>query len=235
MESYLADVRLPAVIITAFVDSINPCAIGVLILLISTLMALAENKRRMLFAGFVYIMAVYVTYFLAGLGLLAVIQRLDISEFVGLVVGGLVIVLGLIEIKDAFLKKGEVPTLGISPKHAAQIKKLMKTTTVPGVIMLGIFVAAVELPCTGGPYLAITAMLSKNFDTRAVVYLLIYNFIFVLPLITIVCIAYFGTTISKLQGWKENNKKRMRLATGLLMVALGALLILFATDVLRLG
>jgi len=105
MESILTDVRLPTVIITALVDSINPCAIGVLILLCSTLISLAEEKRRMLFVGFVYIVAVYVTYFLAGLGLLTVIQKLDIAQFVGLLVGGLVIVLGLVEIKDAYSKK----------------------------------------------------------------------------------------------------------------------------------
>ncbi|HLG25714.1 MAG TPA: GAP family protein [Candidatus Gracilibacteria bacterium] len=233
METVLQDVRLPTVIVTALVDSINPCAIGVLILLVSTLSALHENKNRMLFVGFIYIAAVYVTYFLAGIGLLTVIQKLNLAQFVGLLVGGFVILLGLIEMKGYFFESRAF-MLQINPKHAKRIKEMVKKTSVPGVIVLGIFVAAVELPCTGGPYLAITAMLSKRFDLMAIYYLLIYNFIFVLPLIVIVGLAYAGTSIESLKKWKDKNKKFMRLATGLLMVGLGVLLILFALDIIKL-
>lgn len=62
---------LGVVIVTGLVDSINPCAIGVLILLISTLLVLAHNRMKMLWVGLIYIAAVYVSYFLAGLGLTA--------------------------------------------------------------------------------------------------------------------------------------------------------------------
>ena len=228
------DIRLTAVIVTALVDSINPCAIGVLILLISTLLSLSKDKKKMIFVGTIYILAVYITYFLAGLGLLTVIQRLDIAEFVGIIVGALIIILGFVEIKDFFFY-GKGFSLAIAPKYVEKIKSMSKKTTIPGAIGLGIFVAAVELPCTGGPYLAITALLSKNFDTRAVYLLLLYNFIFVLPLIIIVALAYWGTSIEKLKDWKTKYKKWMRLATGLLMIALGVLLILFATDYISLA
>lgn len=230
----LSDVRLPAVIVTALVDSINPCAIGVLILLLSTLMGLANDRKRMLWVGILYIVVVYITYFVAGLGLLTVIQKLDIAQFVGLLVGGLVVILGLVEMKDFFFY-GKGFTLEISPRNSAKIQEMVKKTSVPGVIVLGFFVAAVELPCTGGPYLAITALLSKNFDLRAIYYLLIYNFIFVLPLIVILVMAFFGTSIKSLQSWKQKNKKWMRLITGLVMVGLGILLILFALDVISLS
>lgn len=238
METFVADLRLPTVIVTALIDSINPCAIGVLILLISTLLSLSENKARMLRVGLIYIVAVYVSYFVAGLGLLTVLQRLplDLAQFIGMLVGGIVVILGLVELKDAFFhKEGKSPTLGINPKYVDKIKEMAKKTTVPGVIALGVFVAAVELPCTGGPYLAITALLAKQFDAKALIYLAIYNFIFVLPLIVIVGIAYLGTSAEKLKGWKNANKKWMRLATGLLMIGLGILLILFAADVISLG
>lgn len=238
MESIVADLRLSAVVVTALVDSINPCAIGVLILLISTLLGLSEDRKRMIFVGIVYIVAVYVAYFVAGLGLITVLQRLplDLAQFIGMLVGGIVVILGLVELKDAFfVKEGERTTLGINPKHAEKIKEMAKKTSVPGVIVLGFFVAAVELPCTGGPYLAITTMLSKQFDFRAFIYLAIYNFIFVLPLIVIVLLAYFGTTVGVLKKWKDANKKWMRLGMGLLMIGLGVLLILFAADVISLG
>jgi len=233
MENLLQDVRLPAVIITALVDSINPCAIGVLILLISTLISLMNDKKRMLMVGFIYVTAVYVTYFLAGLGLLTIIQKLDLAQFVGLIVGAIVIVMGLIELKDYWKGNGNF-TFSINPKYTEKIKTMAQKATVPGVILMGIFVAAVELPCTGGPYLAITALLSKQFDWLAFVYLVIYNFIFILPLIVIVALAYLGMTTGRLKEWKDKNRKCMKLASGLLMLFLGIFLILFALDVISL-
>lgn len=233
MENFLQDVRLPAVIITALVDSINPCAIGVLILLISTLISLMNNKKRLLLVGFIYVVAVYITYFMAGLGLLTIIQKLDLAQFVGLLVGLIIIIMGLIELKDYFKGNGNF-TFSINPKYTEKIKRMALKATIPGVIFMGIFVAAVELPCTGGPYLAITAMLSKRLDWLALVYLAIYNFIFVLPLIVIVALAYLGMTTGKLKEWKEKNRKCMKLSSGILMLILGLFLILFALDVINL-
>lgn len=226
-------VTIPIVLITALIDSINPCAIGVLVLLISTLLAI-ENKRRMFFIGVIYIAAVYITYFLAGIGLLLVIQRLNIAEPLGIAVGALIVVLGLVDIKD-FFWYGDGFSLAIRPAHAERIKKWVKKVSLPGAVALGVFVAAVELPCTGGPYLAITTLLAKGFDIEAVWLLLIYNFIFVLPLIIIVMAAYFGTSIKRIQEWKNQHRKWMRLAEGILMVCLGILLVLFSKGIISLS
>ena len=225
-------VELPAlsvVIPTALVDSINPCAIGVLILMISTLLRFHHNKKRMLEIGIIYITAVYVTYFLAGIGLLLFIQKLNIAEPLGIAVGALVIILGLIEIKD-FWWYGQGISLRIPAKRSEQIKKYVNKLSIHGAIILGIFVAAVELPCTGGPYLAITTLLAKlGFNLKVISYLLFYNFIFVLPLIVILALVYFGLSTKRVKQWKEKEKKWMRLWTGIVMIVLGILLILFAT------
>lgn len=235
MDSLLQDVRLPTVIVTALVDSINPCAIGVLILLVSGLLTLVENRKRMLFVSMIYISAVYITYFLAGLGYLSIVQSLNgnVSQFIGLLVGAFVVFLGLIDIKDVCCGKTHF-TLAINPKHSERIKSMTMKTTISGMILLGIFVAAVELPCTGGPYLAITTLLSKQFDLNAFLYLALYNLIFVLPLIVITGLAYIGTTAGKLKNWKESNKRLMRLGSGIVMVSLGILLILYALNIISL-
>lgn len=223
---------IPVVISTALVDSINPCAIGVLILLMSTLLALSHDRKRMLMTGVIYLIAIYITYFLAGIGLLLFIQRFNLAEPIGVIVGVIIIILGLIEIKD-FWWYGKGISLTIPHKRSLQIEKMVKKITLPGAILLGVFVAAVELPCTGGPYLAITALLSKiGLDILVVGYLLLYNFIFVLPLIILLLIVYFGASTKKLQKWKQKNRKWMRLITGLVLVGLGILLILFAKNVI---
>jgi len=226
---------LPIVLTTALVDSINPCAIGVLVLMIGTLLALSRNKHKMLVIGLIYIAAVYITYFLAGVGLLLFIQRFNLAEPIGIAVGSLVIILGLVEIKD-FWWYGKGFTLAIPYKRSKQIEEKIKKLTIPGAIALGIFVAAVELPCTGGPYLAITTLLAKiGFDPTVISYLLLYNFIFVLPLLVILLLVYFGLSAKKVEGWRKKNRKWMRLITGLIMVGLGILLILFAMNIIKLG
>jgi cytochrome c biogenesis protein CcdA len=223
----MVDLKFVTVITTALVDSINPCAIGVLILLISTLMALSKNRHRMLMVGLIYISAVYVAYFSAGLGLLYFIQRFQVADLIGTIVGVLVILLGFIEIKD-FFWYGRGISLTIPKSQLKKLKQKVTKASIPGVIILGFFVAAVELPCTGGPYLAITTILAKDFQWIAVWYLVIYNFIFVLPLIIILLIAYTTSDIKAIEKWKTKHRKWMRLATGLVMVALGILLILYA-------
>ena len=66
-------------------------------------------------------------------------------------------------------------------------------------------------------------------------YLILYNFIFVLPLIIILLLVYFGARAKKMQKWKNKNRKWMRLFTGLIMVGLGVLLILFSLNIINLG
>jgi cytochrome c biogenesis protein CcdA len=234
----MADISLPTlpvVLITALIDSINPCAIGVLILLIATLVSLSKDRKKMLVVGMIYISAVFVTYLAAGFGLLVFIQRLNISNTLSWIVGILVIGMGLLEIKD-FFWYGKGLTLQIPPKRAEQIKKMMKKISIPGSIILGIFVAAVELPCTGGPYLAITTLLAKiGFSFEVFWLLVLYNIIFVLPLLIILLLVYFGVKAKTIKAWKNKQKKWMRLFIGLVMLALGIALLLWAKGIINFG
>ena len=226
VQAYLP--TLGTVVTTALIDSINPCAIGVLILLVSIMIAF-KTKREMLFYGFVYVFSVFLTYILAGFGILYFLSAvpLFISEYISILVGSLIVVAGLIEIKD-FFWYGQGITLAIPPERAKQIHEMTKKITLPGVIFLGIFVAGVELPCTGAPYLAILLLLSQNFNFVAFMMLILYNIIFVLPLIIILLMVYFGFKIQHIKRWKQNNRTYMRLATGVILILLGWLLILIA-------
>src|SRR3989344_1613220 len=228
--------QIGTVIVTALIDSINPCAIGVLILLVSTIISTAQSKQQLLKMGLIYIAAVYVVYFSAGLGLTAFLSYvpLIVSSLISIVVGLIIITAALIEIKD-FFWYGQGISLMIPADKAKDIHNLSKNVTVPGMIVLGAFVAAVELPCTGGPYLAITLVLSQNFNLTAILLLAFYNLIFVLPLLIILLLAFFGAKIQDIKMWKDMNKAYMRLAIGLLLVVLGWLLILIANGTINFG
>ncbi|MBI5152669.1 GAP family protein [Candidatus Peregrinibacteria bacterium] len=223
----MEDLRFLTVFLTALVDSVNPCAIGVLVILITTILSLYEDRKKLIRVGLIYIAAVYVSYFLAGVGLLYFIHKLQIADKLGVFVGALIILLGLVEIKD-FFWYGKGFSLKIPESKMEKIKKHIEKITIPGAIVLGFFVSAVELPCTGGPYLAITTMLAREIDFRTICYLLFYNFIFVLPLIVIIVLAYLGGSIVKISEWKQEKKALMRLFTGIFMIGLGVVLFYYS-------
>ncbi len=146
----------------------------------------------------------------------------------------MIIIFGFFEIKDYFWY-GRGFSLGIPPQFIDTIHKLSKNVTVPGVFLMGAFVAGVELPCTGAPYLAIITILSLNFDFTAFLLLVLYNIIFVLPLIFILVLVACGVQLKSVDAWKQDSKGMMRLLIGLLLVGLGWLLILIANGTINFG
>ena len=176
---------------------------------------------KTLLIGIIYITTVYLTYLLAGLGLLAGIQSLGISEIVYMVAGVLALGFGVLNIKDFFAPK-EGYCLEIPINCRPKMKQLIKDISIPGAFILGFFVSLVELPCSGAVYFTILGMLSHSSTfAEALIYLIIYNFVFVLPLIIILLIAR-GWTEEKATEFRRGNLYRyIRLAMGLLLMFLG--------------
>ena len=234
VEAYIP--TLTVVLTTALIDSINPCAIGVLILMLSVLLGRGKSTSRILFLGSVYIFSVFTVYFLAGLGLMYFLANIPlwITEYISITVGAFIIAAGIIEIKDYFWY-GKGLSLAIPLVFTKKVHNLSTKTTVLGIVFLGAFVSAVELPCTGAPYLAIITLLSQYFDSTAFILLMVYNIIFVAPLAIILILVAMGKSLYNVKKWKQENRGIMRLCIGLLLVAMGWLLILIANGVINLG
>ncbi len=234
VEAFLPTIGV--IVTTGAIDSINPCAIGVLILMISVLLASKQSLRKMLFLGSLYVLSVFTVYLLAGLGLIYFFANIPliVTEYLSITVGSLIIFAGILEIKD-FFWYGRGLSLTIPPTFAKKLDKYAARTTIPGVIFLGAFVSAVELPCTGAPYLAIITLLSQYFDFTALMLLILYNIIFVAPLIIILLMVAGGFELYKVKKWKQESRGVMRLAIGLTLFVLGWLLILIANGIINLG
>ncbi len=225
------------VLASAAIDSINPCAIGVLILMVSVILGQGGGTKKLLLNGFAYIFAIFTTYLLAGLGLVYAFATIPIvvAEYLSLAVASLVILAAVFEIKDYFFY-GKGFSLQIPKYFANKIHQYSTTkTSLWGVMFLGAFVAAVELPCTGAPYLAIITILRIDFNFTAFLLMVLYNLIFVAPLIVILIMVAGGAKISMVSKWKEESKGTMRLFMGLLLAALGWILILIANGTINFG
>ncbi len=208
-----------------------------LILMVSVILGQGGTTRKLLLNGFAYIFAIFTTYLLAGLGLVYAFTTIPIvvAEYLSLAVGSLVVLAALLEIKDYFwYGKGfslQIPTYFANKIHEYSTSK----TTTFGVMLLGAFVAAVELPCTGAPYLAIITILRIDFNAAAFALMVLYNLIFVAPLIVILIMVAGGAKISLVSKWKEDKQGTMRLMMGLLLAALGWILLLIANGTFNFG
>ena len=184
------------------------------------------NKKRALKIGLFYILTVYLVYLSAGLGLLATLQWLSfISRYVMFVAAFLAILAGLINIKD-FFWYGKGITLAIPESKKPIIEKYVKYGSIPSAIILGFLVALFELPCTGGFYLAILSLLATQTTfVTGLWYLIFYNLIFILPLALIVLLVYYGWEPKRMEAIRNTNRKWLRLAMGIILIALGLSLI----------
>jgi cytochrome c biogenesis protein CcdA len=192
----------------AFADSLNPCAISVLLILI----ALAAATVGIWKTGIAYILGNFVAYLLIGFGLFTVLQQFNLPVYLSKVIGVATIILAV------FTLYSRIP--GASKPT---IKKLLHAATSPiFAFIAGAAISAIELPCTVGPYfLALTLVTQYHVSRLALLgYLLLYNTIFVLPLVVVLLAYHFA-------GVTEVPKKYIRWTSAILLLVLGVVLLVF--------
>ncbi|MEM2916542.1 MAG: cytochrome c biogenesis protein CcdA [Candidatus Woesearchaeota archaeon] len=224
----LSSFTLLTIISAALVDSINPCAIAVLLILIAALLA-AGQKERVLRAGFTFTLSIYISYLLFGLGLFSALQISGISYWFYKIVGALAIIIGLANIKDYFWYGAGGFVMEIPRSWRPALKKILSgVTSAWGAFLAGFVVCLFELPCTGGPYIVILGLLAERMTMLASLpLLLLYNVFFVLPLVLITILVYFGySNVEKATEWKERNIRRLHLFAGIVMLVLGLLIVI---------
>ena len=228
------DFTLGKITVLALADSVNPCAIAVLaMVLITILIQNPEKRNKVLYSGLAFISAIFIGYIFYGIVLVQFFKTF--AEFLGnnsiYVYNGLAVlamVLGALNIKDFFFyKKGSLATempIFLRPKVKRTIEKI---TSPSGAFIIGFLVTLFLLPCTIGPYIVASGLLSGLTFMQTIPWLLYYNIIFLIPMFLIVCLVYFGfTRVEDVSGWKERNIKKLHLIAGILLFLVGLSLLL---------
>lgn len=215
---------LPLIGAAALIDSINPCAFSILLLTIAFLLSIGKLRTNILRLGGFYILGIFLVYMLIGLGIFQTLHIFDTPHFMGKLGASLLIALGLINLINEFFPAFPIK-LRIPQAAHHKMAELMNKASIPAVFGLGALVGLCEFPCTGGPYLMVLGLLH---DTATFAsgfgYLLLYNLIFILPLVLILFLASNEALFSKVQAWQRSENKLMRLGGGIAMVALGTLI-----------
>ncbi len=220
-------------------DSINPCIMAVMLIMLATLASIKEYKRMREF-GIAYIVCVYVSYLAIGvlliLGSMYLVNQLStfasqVATVTKWVVAGILVFAGLINIKDFFFW-GRGITFNINERHKQKVIELAKRASIAAVVSIAVFVTVVEFPCSGIMYLgAIFYWVSQGVNPWQVfAYLLLYNVIFVLPLVIMLWIALAGKKVREgnVRGATAillRNKEKFRLVMGLALLGLAYLVL----------
>jgi len=217
---------LSTVLLTGLVDGINPCAMAILLFFITFLFSIRKNRWAIAQMGLVYIAAVYVVYFLVGLGLLKV-SGLAQGHWLGQVGAGLLILFGSISVINALFPKFpirlELPEFG-----KEGLKTWMYRATLPASLVLGTLMGLESFPCSGGPYVAILGLIGSQTEFwQGFAYLALYNLMFVLPLIVILGLSLNPVMGRKIQEWERSSSRMVRGVTGAIMALLGLGLLLW--------
>lgn len=215
------------VLLNGLLDSINPCAIAVLLIFIALLFTLRKTRQTVILFGFIYIAVVFLTYLAIGLGILKVFSILNTPHFLAKAMAAIVLAVGLWGLKEYFWP-GKFILLSIPLKARQLIASFAHKASLSATIIMGVLVGVTEFPCSGAIYLATVGLLSlKTTFLKGLAYLLLYNFMFVFPLIVLLILASNRVVTEKYLNFDETNSGRLRLLSALIMITLGIVLLVW--------
>ena len=145
---------LPLLLGTGFLDGLNPCAFAVLLFFIAFLFTIRRTTGSIWIMGLIYVAAIYLAYFLIGLGLMQAVLFTNDHHLMAKIGSWLVIGLGFINLKDYFFPQLPIH-LRIPTIAHGTIQDWLKQATFPAAGVGGFLVGLCTFPCSGGIYVAI--------------------------------------------------------------------------------
>lgn len=240
LEDLFKSMSWAAVVFAGLVDGLNPCAFATLIFFVSYLTLSGRKGREVLGVGCAFTLGVFLAYLAVGLGFYKVLDLLGetltvINRWVYGLTATFCLGLAVFSLIDFFkVRKGG--TADMTLKLPESLRKRINTTIrkgrnqtayVGGAFLTGLVVSFLELACTGQVYLPTIIAVSSNPDLRAqaIGYLVLYNLMFIVPLIVVFILAYYGTTSKDLVGFMEKHSAAVKLGMAALFLGLSAWLV----------
>ncbi len=235
------------VVFAGLIDGLNPCAFATIVFFISYLAFVGRQQREVLAVGLAFTLGVFLTYLGVGVGLLKFMASLPflsaVSRWVYGLTAALCLFLAALSLYDwwqARQGKPEDMRLKLPLRLRRWINRVIREGAgpsaglraglrafVPVSFGTGVVISVIELACTGQVYLPtiIFVLGVPGLQARAGLYLVLYNLMFILPLVVIFLLAYFGTTSQQLGQFINRRAATVKLVTAVLFVLLAAWLV----------
>jgi cytochrome c biogenesis protein CcdA len=226
-----------AVVLAGLIDGINPCAFATIIFFVSYLAISRRERGALLAVGLAFTLGVFVAYLLVGLGAMQLLRWANTIQLLGSILYGLMaascFVLAGISLHDYSLaRRGRLSDmrLNLPQQLRERIHARIRTSRrafIGTAFVSGLFISILELACTGQVYLPTISFVVGIPEMRvsAVVYLLLYNLFFIVPLLVVLVLAAYGVSARRFQAWFEQNAATSKLLMTILFLLLGLLLV----------
>jgi ABC-type nickel/cobalt efflux system permease component RcnA len=236
----VSDLGLPLfTFLVGLVDGFNPCAMWILVFLLSVLVNIKDRRKILLIAG-TFVIVSGIAYFAFMAAWLNLFMLIGIARPAQIVLGVMALLIGIVNVKDFFaFKKGISLSIPESSKPGLyrRVREIVAakylTGALAGVVVLAVIVNMVELLCTAGlPALYTQILTMQDLPTwKNYGYLGLYISAYMLDDTILLVIVVTTLSHRKLQ---EREGRWLKLISGLVILALG-LVMIFKPAWLQLG
>ncbi len=241
------------VIVAGLLDGVNPCAIAMLLMFISIL-GFMKSKKMLMIVSISYILGVLLTYFFVGFGLLQFLATPTVTQFMAslgqilyIIFAVMATLLFLVTFYDYIVTKNEdyekvknqLPSkikrfnknlmekfTTVLKDENPSFKKTLNTFFIPFII--GVIVGFTEAACTGQIYFFILVGLHTVNPALGLIYLIIFNLLFILPLIIIAIIAVRSKNVMAVSNFFREHLSTIKLLTALFFLAMAIFFFAYA-------
>jgi cytochrome c-type biogenesis protein len=222
---------VPTVLGAGVLDGLNPCAFALLVLFATYTLAMANKvtasgdsthaaRRQLLAAGSLYVGAVWITYFLIGLGLFSVLAWMGQDHFATRIAALLALMMGLWMMKDILFPKVG-PTLAAPRASHGWMHAAMERGGLGGMLLAGVLVGICTVPCSGAIYLGIVAVLNASGGgTTGLALLALYNLAFIVPLVALLAMVSNRRVLGRLGRWNQASSPWVKGALAVIVIAM---------------
>lgn len=247
------DLKSVAIAGAGLTDGINPCAFTVIVFFISFLALQGYRKRELIVIGLSFIFSVFLTYLLLGLGLFNFLYRIKgfwiVTKILNISVGIFSIALGVLAVCDFFKYRKTKNAEGLFLQLPQTVKNQIHSVIgmhyrkpkgqepvfqrqhmfrlLISALITGFLVSLLEAVCTGQLYLPTITFVLKTTPLKlhALGFLLLYNLMFIAPLLAIFTFALFGVTSGQFAKFMKKHLLSIKILMAVIFFALGAFLI----------
>jgi cytochrome c biogenesis protein CcdA len=222
---------IPTVLAAGVADGFNPCAFALLVLFATYTLTLVnavtasgtptiEARRRLLGAGSLYVGAVFVTYFIIGLGLLSFLGWMGQDHLVARIASIVALGMALWMLKDVFLP-GVGPSMMAPAGTHGRMQRAMERGGLAGMLIAGVLIGICTVPCSGAMYLQITAVLhASGGGATGFALLALYNIAFIAPLLVLLAAVSDRRVLGRLGRWNRGNSPWIKAGIALAVIAM---------------
>ena len=234
---------------SGLIDGINPCAFAVIVFFISFLAVYGYSRAEIVVVGSAYCLGVFLAYMLIGLGILRALYALSGFYYAMKVfyylMSAACFAFAALSVRDYLLYKKTGSAEGFALQLPQALK--LKINKVMGLLrrkdgsmgmgrlfaaafVVGIMVSVIEAVCTGQVYVPTLAYIMKDpaLRAKALAYLLLYNLMFIVPLVAVFALSLAGCSSERFSGFFKRRLGAAKLLLAALFAGLGVLLLVLS-------